>query len=660
MSLKIRSGTDGYASAEDSGTDVPAQTDQRRLVMSAHRTQVAGVQERITAGGERPPITKVKRKMTRSSSSAFGTRKRDSRKKKVVRKVSRRSPKVSSSSSLAASSSSSTTATSSSQAANPLRADAEALIQKKARALSLSRAADSYERRGGKQKINALKLEIQQLERDLEPYKQKSGSKIRIRFSGGKQKRIEEELEQKQAVLSSLRKLQKKADEYLAHRLTISEYDLELGNPVRTEIPNSFAGGDKSDKLQMQRTLIENIERLRETLILQIPEHRIDLSRAVGTVQTFDMEDDYQAFNNYIIHLDMHPGISYDPDTGMLTIPDDGRRGELEVKLIDLPYEKLPDGREIINVGDKSKLMCDQADFSLETFRGRVKMASFNDGCGWGPQSRGAAKKANEVALAIMESDMGSLIHHASKKGLTSRDIIRVHDRALMAAHSVVTATRALGSTCPQLLTVAGDIAHITLVGDTKCFVISSDLSVKDPTVGIRGGQDPTDPGGRIGGFKDSEVGYATFDRDALHGPDLRNYTHCLMKLNPGDTVVMCSDGIGDNIDPEGMGVKPSDDQFPDIDGGAWDDSNPDHVAARNQFQARQMSLILRECQDKKGKKSLTVEEIANALNLHVQDNALRYKALAGAGLGKSSAANGVPGKPDHAGMLIYRHPIEH
>lgn len=498
-------------------------------------------------------------------------------------------------------------------------------------------AFEEFTRLGGHAKIEEFKGEIKELETSLEGAKRSIRSQMRSIFPGGKLNKLNQQLKIKQAELGQLERLRGQADFHENCFTSISEARLEKGETLRTETPSKFHGDAK--------ILLRNREQLREALIAQIPQSVVDLSRKVGDAQTFDTEDEYLEFNNYVIHLDMHLGVTFDKTTKILHIPGDDQHGELNLEMKYAKVKTLDDGRQILIIGEE--IMCDQAKFSTETFGGKVRKAAFNDGCGWGLSAQGAAKKANETALQEMEKGMKKLVENDI---VTSRDIIRIHDKAMMAAHEAVVSDEKLGSTCPQIMTVIGDVAHLTLVGDSKCFVISSDLTVRDPTEGIRGGTDATDPGGRIGGK--GGKGYVETE-DGLDGPDLRNYSHCLIRLNPGDTVVMCSDGIGDNVDPKGMGFKPDDPQFEGIDGSDWDDSNPDHIAARNQFQAKQIKNILTAYKKEIGKEHLTQQDVAKALNRHAQRNALRANAQSGFG----NRYHKESGKPDHCGMLVYTHP---
>lgn len=240
-----------------------------------------------------------------------------------------------------------------------------------------------------------------------------------------------------------------------------------------------------------------------------------------------------------------------------------------------------------------------------------------------------------------------------SGKNITSQDIIRVQDKAMMAAHDAVAGDGPSGSTCPQLMTVAGNTAHLSLMGDTKCFVIGADLSISDPTEGIRGGFDAKDPGGRIGGPKNSTVGYIEVD-DQTSGADLRNYTHCVVTLNPQDTVIMCSDGVGDSLDPAMRGLTPED---CGLEGKEWDSENSEHNDYRNKYQAELFKKILTEHKQKNDIETLSSEDISKALNQFVHDQTITRKMKALVSSSEPESKKDFPGKMDHAGMLVYTHP---
>lgn len=420
---------------------------------------------------------------------------------------------------------------------------------------------DAFERLGGQTEFDKLDSEISRLEGRVGQLEGKISSQLRSIFPGGALKTARKELSQARSDFGQIQKYASSAEIYKAAATAIFNLN------GRTMIDPSLSGGistpkDHSEVTSMQKALVRNLTDLRASLIAQVPRTPVDMTAGVGAakVECSDKQ------NNYVLHLDMHPNLTYDDETKKLTLTD-GEDGVIYEVNLSQGFGRVVDGKIVIG----EPLMCDQASFSDETFGGHVRMASFNDGNGWGNGSKGAAEKANEVALQKMEEGMRELVE--SDKEITSQDIIRVQDSAMMAAHDAVVSNETLGSTCPQLMTVAGNTAHLSLMGDTKCFVIGSDLSISDPTEGIRGGFDAKDPGGRIGGPKGAEEGFVKVD-DSLSGADLRNYTHCTVDLKPNDTVIMCSDGVGDSLDPAMRGLTPED---CGLEGKEWDDENPQH-----------------------------------------------------------------------------------
>eukprot|EP01126_Amoeba_proteus_P000560 TRINITY_DN1015_c0_g1_i8.p3 TRINITY_DN1015_c0_g1~~TRINITY_DN1015_c0_g1_i8.p3 ORF type:complete len:179 (+),score=46.28 TRINITY_DN1015_c0_g1_i8:1371-1907(+) len=87
-------------------------------------------------------------------------------------------------------------------------------------------------------------------------------------------------------------------------------------------------------------------------------------------------------------------------------------------------------------------------------------------------------------------------------------------------------------------------------VGDCKAYQFSikdNDVNVRDLVIHpqeIR--KDMSDPGGRLGPqCQDGE-------------PDLRNFYCWFEEVEEGDIVMICSDGVHDNFDPEVQGIPPN------------------------------------------------------------------------------------------------------
>jgi len=86
-------------------------------------------------------------------------------------------------------------------------------------------------------------------------------------------------------------------------------------------------------------------------------------------------------------------------------------------------------------------------------------------------------------------------------------------------------------------------------VGDCKAFRYDSRAKkCLDITVGNRNNlSDPRDPGGRLG------------PQTRQGGPDLRNLELYACPCQAGDIIILCSDGVHDNLDPQNLGKKPAD-----------------------------------------------------------------------------------------------------
>eukprot|EP01127_Copromyxa_protea_P015973 TRINITY_DN4681_c1_g1_i4.p1 TRINITY_DN4681_c1_g1~~TRINITY_DN4681_c1_g1_i4.p1 ORF type:complete len:1082 (+),score=187.13 TRINITY_DN4681_c1_g1_i4:1314-4559(+) len=91
-------------------------------------------------------------------------------------------------------------------------------------------------------------------------------------------------------------------------------------------------------------------------------------------------------------------------------------------------------------------------------------------------------------------------------------------------------------------------------VGDCKAFLLSvsgdsSSCIASEITIGSRNETnitDPCDPGGRLG------------PQQKQGDPDLRNLSCWFSPCSTGDIVLLCSDGVHDNLDPQTFGLPPS------------------------------------------------------------------------------------------------------
>lgn len=347
--------------------------------------------------------------------------------------------------------------------------------------------------------------------------------------------------------------------------------------------------------------------------------------------------------NHYALTLSSS-NFSYNEDEATITKPTFTKKGLSGSRIIKLKKTHVLsqlNSPKICYVGDQS--MCDNGQWKLIPHRNIISM-SFNDGNGWGSPSRNAAVKSNEVILKQLEESLQAT-------PLSSSDILRAHKIAILEAHSELVKHSAeqearlrTGTTCPLVTTVAGNKAHISSVGDCTVFIINSALeSIEEPTASNRGRFDAKDPGGRIGYYDDDGK------------PDFRNYFEAVHPLQPGDYVIICSDGVHDNLSPKYLNIKPNQLGFMEEE---WDDNNPNHIKAHNEFMIRKLLDILRAYRTLHNLILLDQYNINDAINSYLNEVTEERKLylLENPSKREPIVSEEYTGKLDHAGVLVYQH----
>jgi len=107
-----------------------------------------------------------------------------------------------------------------------------------------------------------------------------------------------------------------------------------------------------------------------------------------------------------------------------------------------------------------------------------------------------------------------------------------------------------------------------------------------DVTLGNRGGLDATDPGGRLGPF----VGRSG-------EPDLRNLHVYFALCEPGDMIIVMSDGVHDNLDAYSLGITPHAAGIPGVQPTQdWKDVNDKDIGRhKSVFMCRRLEEILKD-----------------------------------------------------------------
>lgn len=176
------------------------------------------------------------------------------------------------------------------------------------------------------------------------------------------------------------------------------------------------------------------------------------------------------------------------------------------------------------------------------------------DGCNWGKRPQMAARDA-VAAVSNYLTDKQELIRDVQDAGhFLLRSFAEAHKRIVAGKEDIWEAgtTTLIGALCLELETQEGEPRWGLLcasVGDCKAFIAQQRTrEVIDVTTGNRNNVvDGRDPGGRLGPY----VGQGW--------PDLRNLRLYFSPCEANDIVMIMSDGVHDNLDPQTLGKLPTD-----------------------------------------------------------------------------------------------------
>jgi len=184
-------------------------------------------------------------------------------------------------------------------------------------------------------------------------------------------------------------------------------------------------------------------------------------------------------------------------------------------------------------------------------------VAVLADGCNWGLKPREAAVLASNTFINHMANKI-PILTDTHEIGI---ELLR----GFMMAHAKIIETKEDPLEAGTTTLIGGALVEVDVcttsllpskrwafvcasVGDSKAFLYSkSKHSFEDVTAsGNRDSSDVTDCGGRLG--------------PQLPGanPDLRNLSLSMTLVDEGDCILLVSDGIHDNFDPQMLGFSPA------------------------------------------------------------------------------------------------------
>eukprot|EP01124_Arcella_intermedia_P002081 TRINITY_DN11142_c0_g1_i1.p1 TRINITY_DN11142_c0_g1~~TRINITY_DN11142_c0_g1_i1.p1 ORF type:complete len:1417 (-),score=314.61 TRINITY_DN11142_c0_g1_i1:21-4271(-) len=322
---------------------------------------------------------------------------------------------------------------------------------------------------------------------------------------------------------------------------------------------------------------------------------------------------------------------------------------------------QTPEGTVIVQQGRQGDPICDQ--FCLERYQNRTIFA-IADGCNWGQKVKTAARIASQTFVefnkksifeaentqAVLRSFMQSFVyaHHR---------IIEGHEDSWWECGT----TTLLGGSILEL-PEAHKWAFLCLaVGDCKAYHVSVTngvLSVSNVTEGARtgtGALDARDCGGRLGPHKKGN-------------PDLRNLATFFKVVDEGDFIVVSSDGVYDNLDPQSLGVELSETGIPGTEGKSWvdlTDSPSDQPLVqlieeyKSNYTLELLKKLFMQIPEESGVplKDITPQHIAQKLITYSQDTTKNIRDFMEQNPNNAQPpdSKNYPGKVDHATCVVMK-----
>ena len=272
------------------------------------------------------------------------------------------------------------------------------------------------------------------------------------------------------------------------------------------------------------------------------------------------------------------------------------------------------------------------------------------DGCNWGFRPKLASLSASSMFVKYMEEHQ-SEIHTIREAGYyLLRAVAHAHHYISVTAEELEIesgSTTLLGGIVMELADDDNDalddanrwVFVCVNIGDCKAFCVRpSEQKITELTMGNRADStNASDPGGRIGPYRSDG------------SPDLRNLQLLAYPCRKDDIIIICSDGVFDNLDPKPQGVMPQDLGF-DVE--SWDDENFSGDVIEEifcEFRLQFLDLLLFD--ENHSAAQITPQEIVRKLihHSHSITRSSRMWMRANPGKRLPSDFQRFPGKMDHA-----------
>lgn len=244
------------------------------------------------------------------------------------------------------------------------------------------------------------------------------------------------------------------------------------------------------------------------------------------------------------------------------------------------------DGSIQLDTVKQGSPICDQ--LCLERFENKTIVA-LADGCNWGKKPRDAALKASRTFCEYVKRNLNETYTVQDAGKLFLQAIVQAHKRIIEGVKDnwwdCGTTTLIGGCIFETVSSFKRDGSSWAFVcasvGDCKVFRLSAKTGFISDISSLRSGNasiDATDCGGRIGPFLDGGK------------PDFRNLDVFYEPLNEDDLVIVVSDGLHDNLDPQSLGLTPSD---IGLVGDNWSADIEGLSAAKSKYMCQKISEIV-------------------------------------------------------------------
>lgn len=295
------------------------------------------------------------------------------------------------------------------------------------------------------------------------------------------------------------------------------------------------------------------------------------------------------------------------------------------------------------------EVICDQ--WHVRLLGNRIVFA-LADGCNWGTKVRQAADAACRAIIdQVADRDVQSRIRDTMEaRHYLLRSFSVAHEHVVNAGAGTTTL---LAGILMEVDPNADEWALVAAsVGDCKAFVYmtGADRCV-DVTLGNRRNlRDARDPGGRLG------------DSDGQKQPDLRNLQSYFWPMRRNDILMLVSDGIHDNLDPESFGKQPKElvanftaNQQHHLakiaaEAKSWDDLDQDTTEKlKSGWMLARMHSIIKA-------KEMTAKSVSTALIDYVLQTTAPSRNFMEANPDKPEPSDHVeyPGKMDHTSCIAF------